>query len=338
MQERDVIPQLLGRESTREGFARGVLRAAEEDERVVLIGLDVTGSLQLSAFRERFPKRFISVGIAEQNGAGIAAGLALSGLRPVFATYATFAATRALDQIRVSICYNNAPVVVGGAHAGLSVGPDGATHQALEDMATMRVLPNMRVYAPLDSNQAENIAYYALRKYEDGPVYIRLGRAAVANFTTPGQEYDPAAMELYRFGEAPRFLLLACGTMLYPTLQAAQELGRAGISVAALGVSSVKPFDGEVVARYVDLLNVAGVVAVEEHQVAGGFGSVVSETLASVRPVRVLRIGVHDSFGESGAPDDLLAKYKLDAAGIAAQVKSFRLWGQEEKEGLSILK
>lgn len=338
MQERGEIPRLLGRESTREGFARGVLRAAEEYDRIVLIGLDVTGSLQLSAFRERFPRRFVSVGIAEQNGAGIAAGLALSGLRPVFATYATFAATRALDQIRVAICYNNAPVLVGGAHAGLSVGPDGATHQALEDMATMRVLPNMRVYAPLDSNQAENIAYYVLRKADAGPVYIRLGRAAVANFTNPGQEYDPSAMEIYRFGEAPKFLLLACGTMLYPTLQAAQGLAQEGIVTAVVGVSSVKPFDVDTIARYIELLNVAGVVTVEEHQVAGGFGSVVSEMLAGVRPVRVLRIGVHDSFGESGAPDALLAKYRLDAAGIAEQVKAFRLWGQEEKAGLSILK
>lgn len=337
MQERDEIPQLLGRESTREGFARGVLRAAEEDERVVLIGLDVTGSLQLTTFRERFPQRFISVGIAEQNGAGIAAGLALSGLRPVFATYATFAATRALDQIRVSMCYNRASVVIGGAHAGLSVGPDGATHQALEDIATMRVLPHMRVYTPLDSNQAENIAYYALRKQDEGPVYVRLGRAAVANFTDSAQEYAPTAARLYRFGEAPRFLILACGTMLYPTLCAAQELAKEGVGTAVLGVSSVKPFDGDAVARYVDILDVAGVVTVEEHQVAGGFGSIVAETLGSVRPVRVLRIGVHDSFGESGAPDDLLAKYRLDAAGIAAQVKSFRLWGQPNGEGVEQL-
>lgn len=336
MQERDMLPRIAGMESTREGFARGVLRAAGEDSRVVLIGLDVTGSLQLGAFRERYPQRFISVGIAEQNGAGIAAGLALSGLRPVFATYATFAATRALDQIRVSMCYNRAPVVLGGAHAGLSVGLDGATHQALEDIATMRVLPNMRVFTPLDSNQAESIAYYALRMPEEGPIYVRLGRAAVANFTDSGKEYNPTEVELYRFGEVSRFLLLACGTMLYPTLQAARELSRAGIGTAVVGISCVKPFDGDTIVRYVDVLNVAGVVTVEEHQVDGGFGSVVAEVLSSARPMRVLRIGVHDSFGESGTPEALMAKYRLDATGIAEQVKSFRLWGQPEGGGIGL--
>ena len=328
MQERGAVPQLLGKESTREGFARGVLRAAEEDERVVVIGMDVTGSPQLTAFKDRFPKKFISVGIAEQNGAGVAAGLALSGFRPVFATYATFATTRALDQIRVSICYNNAPVVIGGAHAGLSVGPDGATHQALEDIATMRVLPHMKVLTPLDSNQAEAMAYYALRKHEEGPLYIRLGRAAVANFTDASKSYDPAEVTLYRFGEAPRLLLLACGTMLYPTLNAGKELAQEGVSTAVVGASCVKPFDVDAIVRYIELLNVQGVVTVEEHQVGGGFGSIVAEMLSGVRPVKMLRIGVKDSFGESGSPDDLLAKYKLDSAGIAEQVREFTLWGQ----------
>lgn len=327
MDKEGFIPRLLGEESTREGFARGVLRAAEEDERVVVIGLDVTNSLQLDAFRERFPDRFISVGIAEQNGMGLAAGLALSGLRPVFATYAAFATTRALDQIRVSACYNNAPVVIAGAHAGLSVGPDGATHQALEDIATMRVLPNMRLFTPLDSNQAEQIAYYALRRHTGGPLYVRLGRAKAANFTDAGGEYAPTAVDTYRFGLAPRLLLLAFGTMLYPTLHAARALQEEGIATVVMGISCVKPFDSDAVVNFLDLLNVEGVVSIEEHQVGGGCGSVVAEALSLVRPVRVLRVGVRDVFGESGGADELLAKYGLDARGIADQVRRFMLWG-----------
>ena len=320
MLERCVLPELLGQESTREGFARGVFRAAEENDRVVVIGLDVTGSLHLDRFRERFPSRFISIGIAEQNGAGIAAGLALNGFLPVFATYATFATTRALDQIRVSICYNKAPVLIGGAHAGLSVGPDGATHQALEDIATMRVLPHMRVLTPLDSNQAESMVYSVLRSEMTAPVYIRLGRAPAPNFTDPNDVYSVEEIYAYRFGENPRLLLWACGTMLYPTLNAAEVLKGRGVDSVVLGISCVKPFCGDAVAHYVELLDIQCVVTVEEHQVAGGFGGVVAEALSSKHPVRIVRLGVYDSFGESGAPEDLLCKYKLDAAGIAEQV------------------
>lgn len=314
------LPRIINEESTREGFARGVLAAAYEDQRVVVLGADVTGSLFLTPFRENHPDRFISVGIAEQNAASVAAGLALSGFRSLFATYATFATTRALDQIRVSICYNNAPVVIAGAHAGLSVGPDGATHQALEDIAVMRSLPNMTVVAPCDSNQAQAVTHYALRHHTHGPIYIRLGRAAMPNFTDPKAPFQLGKGTLFSYGDA--LTVATTGTTLWAALQAARQLAEEeGIGVRVLSLPTIKPLDEELLGSC--FRETAGFITVEEHQLNGGLGGAIAEFIgqAGGRPLRMM--GVKDQFGESGAPEELLAKYGLDAPSIAEAIRSF---------------
>lgn len=304
---------------TRLGFARGVLEAAERNSRVILIGSDVTGSLGLAEFPKKFPKQFISLGIAEQNAAAVAAGLALSGYQPIFATYATFATTRALDQIRVSICYNSTPVLIGGAHAGISVGPDGATHQALEDMANMRVLPNMTVISPCDANQAAAATFQLLTQPLSRPVYVRFGREAVPNFTDPKAPFILSRAEVLRAGT--QISLVATGHMVWHVLQAAKLLEKRGISARVINVSTIKPFDS----TFLTLLTAPRhpIVTVEEHQVSGGLGSAVAESLSGIQHAPLKMLGVYDSFGQSGSPAELMERYRLTEKDIAAEALSF---------------
>jgi len=311
------LPKVLNWESTRQGFARGLVEAAREDERIVVIGLDVSGSLFLQEFKQAFPERFISLGIAEQNGAAVAAGLAMNGLKPVFATYATFATTRALDQIRVSICYNDAPVLLVGAHAGLSVGPDGATHQALEDIATMRVLPGMRVAIPCDSNEAQAATRSILLSETIGPTYLRLGRAATENYTSPTADYRLGQWQAYGISSSPEVVIFACGGLVYPSLRAANQMRAAGIAVEVVNVSSAKPLDAEVVIRYMRIAR--AYVVVEEHQSIGGVGSAIAELTAQYGGKHIEFMGVADSFGESGTPEELLEAYGLASDHIASR-------------------
>lgn len=314
------VPRVLNRESTRQGFARGLVEAAHRDERIVVLGLDVSASLFLQEFKGAFPERFISLGIAEQNGASVAAGLALNGLKPVFATYATFATTRALDQLRVSVCYNGAPVLIAGAHAGLSVGPDGATHQALEDIATMRVLPEMRVCIPCDSNQAESAARTLLLSESHSPVYVRLGRAATENFTDPARAFELGKWECYGSTSAPELVVFACGGLLYPALEAVSQLEREGLSVCAVNVSSAKPLDEAVLAS--SMRHAKAFVVVEEHQRLGGIGSAIAEFASAHGGKHIRFIAVDDRFGESGAPGALLEAFHLTASDIAEAVRA----------------
>lgn len=309
--------------ATRYGFAQGVLEAAGADDRVVLLGLDVTGSLGLSEFGARYPERYLSLGIAEQNGASVAAGLAMSGYRPIFSTYATFATTRALDQIRVSICYNRANVVIGGAHSGVSVGPDGATHQALEDLATLRALPNMQIFSGADANETEAITRYVLGREWDGPVYIRFGRAAVPNFTSPGADFDPGVSEeMLSYGDGA-VLLVATGPMVYVGMGAASVLFQQhGIGCRVVNVRRMKPFDGSFLCEAVRS-GVRRVFTLEEHQVIGGLGSTVCESVCEQGlGVSVQRHGVQDRFGESGAPDEVMDYFGLTVRGVVEFVLS----------------
>lgn len=292
---------------TRLGFAQGVMQAAERNERIILIGSDVTASLGLADFPRRFPRQFVSLGIAEQNAASVAAGLALEGFRPIFASYATFATTRALDQIRVSICYTSAPVLIGGAHAGISVGPDGATHQALEDMATMRVLPGMTVVSPCDANQTAAATLHLLTAPMEGPAYIRFGREAVPNFTDPEGAFSLSSA--VALTEGAHLTIVATGHLVWHALQAARSLARVGVEVRVINVSTIKPLAPSLAPMLREAQH--PILTVEEHQAAGGLGAAVAESLAGVAHAPLQMLGVRDAFGQSGAPSELMRRYHL---------------------------
>ena len=304
-----------GNKATKTGFGEGVLAAAQKDKRVVGLGADITNSVGMNLFADAFPERFFSMGIAEQDAVATAAGLALSGKIPVFSTYGVFAAHRANDQIRISVCYNNVHVVIGGAHAGVSVGPDGATHQALEDITTMRVLPNMTVISPCDATQAKIATEKAILEC-DGPVYIRFGREAVPDFTDENQDFEIGKAQLMRDGTD--ITLVATGHEVWESLEAAHMLEHLGISTRVINMHTIKPLDGEILKKAADDTRL--IFTVEEHQVAGGLGGAVAEFFCENHPIRVYRIGMDDCFGESGQASALMHKFGLDAAGIVNRV------------------
>jgi len=298
---------------TRLGFGRGLKAIAMSDERVVALGADITSSVNVDLFQQHFPDRFFSLGIAEQNIMGVAAGMALSGKIPFAATYGVFSALRTTDQIRISICYNNIPVKIGGAHAGISVGPDGATHQALEDIAVMRAMPNMTVLSPCDATQAEQATQASVTQVE-GPAYIRFGREPVPDFIPPELTFEVGkAQQLKPGGD---LTLIATGHMVWEALKAAEMLSDKGIDAAVMNIHTLKPIDSQAL---IDAANDTGlIVTVEEHQVIGGLGSAVAEVLSQHKPVPLEIIGMPDIFGESGTPEQLLKKYGLHAQNIAA--------------------
>ncbi len=300
-----------GDKATKTGFGEGVLAAAEMNKNVIGIGADITTSVGMNFFRDKFPERFISLGIAEQNCVGVAAGLALSGKTPVFATYAVFSALRTTDQIRVSVCYNDVHVVIGGAHAGISVGPDGATHQALEDIAIMRVLPNITVLSPCDATQAKILTQKAILDLK-GPVYLRFGREPVPDFTSENQEIEIGKGQLLKTGNA--LTIFATGHMVWEALQAATTLEKKGISVRVINLHTIKPIDKEMIITAAQ--ETGAIVTAEEHQVFGGFGSAIAEVLAQHFPVPVEMVAMPDCFGESGQPAELMQKYHLNSEGI----------------------
>ena len=305
-----------GDKATKVGFGEGVLEAAKKNKSVVGIGADITASVGMNLFADEYPERFFSLGIAEQNCVAVAAGMALSNKIPVFSTYGVFAAHRACDQIRISVCYNNLHVVVGGAHAGVSVGPDGATHQALEDIATMRVLPRMTVISPCDATQMKIAAEKAILEH-NGPVYIRFGREAVPNFTDDNQEFVIGKGQIMK--EGTDICIIATGHEVWESLEAAKCLEMEGRSVMVVNMHTIKPLDEKLL---LDLANrFSTIYTVEEHQVIGGLGSAISEFLSENRPVRVVKIGMNDEFGESGKADELMRHFKLDAEGIYSKLK-----------------
>ena len=307
--------QNKGNKATKTGFGEGVLAAAQKDSRVVGLGADITTSVGMNLFAEAFPERFISMGIAEQDAVATAAGLALGGKVPVFSTYGVFAAHRANDQIRVSVCYNNLHVVIGGAHAGVSVGPDGATHQALEDIATMRVLPNMMVISPCDATQAKIATEKAILEGK-GPVYIRFGREPEPDYTDENQEFEIGKAQLMQEGND--ITLVATGHEVWEAIQAAHMLEHLNISARVINMHTIKPLDGEILTKAAEDTRL--IFTIEEHQIAGGLGSAVTEFLAENHPIRVCRIGMDDRFGESGQALALVHKYGLDAADIVKRV------------------
>ena len=305
-----------GDKATKTGFGEGVLEAARLNKNVVGIGADITASVGMNLFAEAFPERFISLGIAEQNCVGVATGLALSGKIPVFSTYGAFAALRTTDQIRISVCYNNVHVVIGGAHAGISVGPDGATHQALEDIAVMRVLPNMTVISPCDATQAKIATQKAIHEL-NGPVYIRFGREPIPDFTDANQDFEFGKGQLLKDGTD--LSIIATGHMVWEALKAAKILNKNGILARVINIHTIKPIDEEIIkiaARETGLI-----ITLEEHQVMAGFGSAVAEVVVKNCPVPMEMIGMNNCFGESGKPEELMQKYGLVAGNIASKAK-----------------
>ena len=300
-----------GNKPTKTGFGEGLAFAGEIVKELVCLGADITASVGMNYFSEKFPDRFISLGIAEQNCAAVAAGLALAGKIPVFSTYGVFAAQRATDQIRVSICYNKLHVIIGGAHAGISVGPDGATHQALEDIATMRVLPNMTVLSPCDATQTRLAIIAAIREL-NGPVYIRFGREPVPDFTTDDQDFTVGKAQLLKGGED--LTIIACGHMVWEAIRAAEILETENIRAAVINMHTIKPIHKEAIIGAAQ--HTGAILTAEEHQVIGGRGGAVAEVLGQYFPVPLEMVGMQDCFGESGKPEELMKKYGLDAFGI----------------------
>lgn len=302
--------------ASRDGFGAGLLAAATRDARVVGLCADLTESTRMQAFAEAFPERFVQVGIAEQSMASVASGMAALGKVPFIASYAMFSPGRNWEQIRTTVVYNGANVKIAGAHAGVSVGPDGATHQAIEDIALMRVLPTMVVLTPADSVEAQKATLAAAA--HDGPVYIRLAREKTPTVTTDASPFAIGkALRVFERDAAHerKMGIISCGTVLAEALHAAKTLNGEGVGVSVLHLGTVKPLDEEAVLAFAE--EHGALVTVEEHQVAGGMGSAVAEFLSETRPTRIHRIGVRDQFGQSGEPAELLAHYGIDAKAIA---------------------
>lgn len=298
-------------EPIRAGFGRGLKIAGESNEDIVALCADLTDSTQMHLFKEAFPKRFIEVGVAEQNLVTVASGLARAGKIPFTSSYAAFSPGRNWEQIRTTIALNDMPVKIVGSHAGVSVGPDGATHQMLEDIALMRVLPNMVVVAPGDSVEAEKatiaIATNGL------PSYIRLARDKTPVFSTQESPFEIG--KAYVLREGSEVTLMGTGTMTYQLLIAAQSLADRGVDAEVLHVPTIKPLDEETIIASVK--KTGRVVTAEEAQIAGGFGGAISELLSDRLPVPIKRIGMQDRFGESGNPAELLDHFGLTGQKIA---------------------
>ncbi len=297
---------------TRDGFGHGLVEAAQADERIVAVCADLVESTRVEWFKKEFPTRFIEMGVAEQNLATVGSGLANYGKIPFITSYATFSPGRNNEQIRTTIALNNVPVKIIGSHAGLSVGPDGATHQALEDIGLMRMLPHMTVIVPADAEEARK-ATLAIAK-TDGPAYLRLGRSGTPSFTTPETPFEIGKANVIWESENPQVALVACGYMVYNALLAAKELQDAGIGSIVVDNHTIKPMDEKTIVSVAQ--KCGAVVTCEEHQVAGGMGSAVAEVLARTNPVPMEFIGVHDQSGQSGEPDELFAHYKMDVKSI----------------------
>lgn len=307
-----------GNKSTKSGFGEGVNQCGITNDKLVVLGADITASVGLDLFARNFPQRFFSLGIAEQNAVGVAAGFALSGKIPVFSTYGVFAALRTTDQIRISVCYNNIHVIIGGAHAGISVGPDGATHQAMEDIAMMRVLPNMTVLSPCDYTQAKILTRLAIEECK-GPVYIRFGRNEVPDFTDKHDTPEIGKGQL--LSEGNDLTLIATGHMVWEALQCVAQLHEKGIFARLINLHTIKPLDKDLIIQAAR--ETKRIITLEEHQVNGGLGGAVAEVVSQHYPVRMKMIGMNDSFGESGQPRELMEKYGLTAPHIYEQVLTF---------------
>ncbi|MDB5254492.1 MAG: transketolase, transketolase [Parcubacteria group bacterium] len=304
----------------RKGFGEGLVQAAEENPQVVGLCADLTESTQMDKFKEKFPNRFVEMGVAEQNMASVASGMAAMGKIPFITSYSMFSPGRNWEQIRTTIAYNDRPVKIVGSHAGVSVGPDGGTHQAIEDIAITRVMPNMVVISPCDAVEAKK-ATVAISKTST-PVYLRLAREKTPVMTTPDTPFEIGKAQIMwspSVNKTPQVGIIATGALLHKALLAAKTLEKEGTLVEVMNLSTIKPLDTEAV---ITLAKRAGkIVTVEEHQIHGGMGSAVAECLASNFPVPIRFIGVNDRFGQSGTPAEIIEFYGLGEKDIVKAVK-----------------
>ena len=298
------------KKDTRSGFGAGLLELGKSNDQVVALCADLTGSLKMDAFEKEFPNRFFQIGIAEANMMGIAAGLTIGGKIPFTGTFANFSTGRVYDQIRQSIAYSNKNVKICASHAGLTLGEDGATHQILEDIGLMKMLPHMVVINPCDYNQTK-AATIAISKYI-GPVYLRFGRPSVPNFTAPDQNFEIGKAIL--LNEGTDITIIATGHLVWKAIEAAEQLAAKGISAEIINIHTIKPLDNLAVLK--SIKKTKCVVTAEEHQMNGGLGDSIAQLLSREMPTPQEYVAVNDSFGESGTPDELMTKYGLDTLDI----------------------
>lgn len=300
--------------STRQGFGQAMLELGKEDKKVVALSADLTGSLSLNKFEEKYPDRFFQAGVAEQNMVSMATGLALEGLIPFATSFGVFVPMRCLDQIRVSVCYNNCNVKLVGSHCGLSTGEDGATHQALEDVAALRALPNMTIVEPCDYNQAI-LATKAIVKHQ-GPAYLRIHRPKMEQLTKLSSKFEIGKANVIQRGE--KLTVICSGPMLGEILKSCEGLN---FKPEIINCHTIKPIDVKTIVK--SAKKTGKVLVVQDHQVIGGLGSAVCEVLSSKFPVPVKVLGMQDKFGESGSLKELWQKYCLDSEGILKVIKKF---------------
>lgn len=301
--------------ATREAYGEALKELGGTNKDIVVLDADLSKSTKTSVFAKAYPERFFNVGIAEQNMMATAAGLAAAGKIPFASTFAVFAAGRAFEQVRNSICYPKLNVKIAATHAGLTVGEDGASHQAIEDISLMRTLPNMTVLVPADAHETRQIVAFAAR--HNGPVYIRLGRMGVPDVF--GEDYQFRVGKANLLADGKDVAIIACGIMVSAARRAAELLVAEGYSARVLNMASIKPIDKEAI---IDAAKATGaMVTCEEHSIIGGLGSAVAEVLVENMPVPMERVGVNDTFGESGTPADLLKKYHLTAEDIVKAAK-----------------
>lgn len=328
MLSKTVNPKLFDKDveqvPTRNGYGEALMELGESNPDVVVLTGDLAESTRVLEFGKKYSSRFFECGVAEQNMTGIAAGLAAGGKTPFISSYAVFSPGRAWDQVRVSIAYSNLNVKIAGAHTGVSVGPDGATHQALEDVAIMRVLPNMTVVVPCDSIETKKATLAAVTR--PGPVYFRFAREKTPVVTTPDMPFEIGKANVMWEG-GHDVAIVACGPLVYQALVAAKELEAEGIGTVVVNNHTIKPLD---VATLMQVARDCGaVVTVEEHQTMGGMGSAVAEALAQNYPVPMELVGMPNTFGQSGEPGELLEKYGMSVVSIKAAVK--RVWQRKQK-------
>lgn len=303
--------------ATRTGYGEGLVVAGEKNPNIVVLTADLSESTKVNGFEEKFPDRFFDCGVAEQNMAAVAAGLGVSEKTAFISSYATFSPGKNLETIRTTIVYNNADVKIAGHHAGIMTGPDGATHQATEDLAITRTWPGMRVIVPVDSIQAKKTTIYASQNY--GPFYLRFTRDNTPVLTTEETPFEFGKAQTFWVSENPQATIFATGYMLYYSLLAAKELDEEGLQTKVVNIHTIKPLDE---ATIIGLARETGaVVSVEDHQVDGGLGSAIAEVLAKNHPTAQEFVGLQNTFGESGKPEELLKKFEMDKDAIKEAVK-----------------
>ena len=305
---KDIVP--TGQKDTRSGFGDGIVEAARKNSNIVALTADLAGSLKLNQFIKEFPERFVQVGIAEANMIGIAAGMTIGGKIPFTTTFANFSTGRVYDQIRQSVAYSGKNVKICASHAGVTLGEDGATHQILEDIGMMKMLPGMTVIVPCDYNQTK-LATIAVAEYE-GPVYLRFGRPVWPIFTSDTDKFVIGKAQ--QFSEGKDVSIFACGHMVWKAIEAGRALAEKGIEAEIINIHTIKPFDTEAVLKSIRKTKCA--VTVEEHNIIGGLGDSVAQAAAKSFPIPIEYIGTNDTFGESGTPTQLLVKYGLDTPNI----------------------